>query len=104
MTAAVIIGKLLPYIIGLLAALAAWLKGHAEVQSVKKEREETKKERDDSIQKLSWELNRMKEDMNHQNLLNDDFRQQLTTMNSTITEVKTLVELLVENKIKNGGH
>lgn len=104
MTAAVIIGKLLPYIIGLLAALAAWLKGHAEVQSVKKEREETKKERDDSIQKLSWELNRMKEDMQHQNLLNDDFRQQLTTMNSTITEVKTLVELLVDNKIKNGGH
>ena len=103
MTAAVIIGKLLPYIIGLLAALAAWLKGHAEVQSVKKEREETKKERDDSIQKLSWELNRMKEDMNHQSLLNDDFRQQLTTMNSTITEVKTLVELLVD-KIKNGGH
>jgi hypothetical protein len=104
MTAAVIIGKLLPYIIGLLAALAAWLKGHAEVQSVKKDREETKKERDDSIQKLSWELNRMKVDMNHQNLLNDDFRQQLTTMNSTITEVKTLVELLVDNKIKNGGH
>lgn len=104
MTAAVIIGKLLPYIIGLLAALAAWLKGHAEVQSVKKDREETKKERDDSIQKLSWELNRMKEDMQHQNLLNDDFRQQLTTMNSTITEVKTLVELLVDNKIKNGGH
>ena len=104
MTAAVIIGKLLPYIIGLLAALAAWLKGHAEVQSVKKDREETKKERDDSIQRLSWELNRMKEDMNHQNLLNDDFRQQLTTMNSTITEVKTLVELLVDNKIKNGGH
>ena len=104
MTAAAIIGELLPYIIGLLAALAAWLKGHAEVQSVKKDREETKKERDDSIQKLSWELNRMKEDMNHQNLLNDDFRQQLTTMNSTITEVKTLVELLVDNKIKNGGH
>ena len=104
MTAAVIIGKLLPYIIGLLAALAAWLKGHAEVQSVKKDREETKKERDDSIQKLSWELNRMKEDMQHQNLLNDDFRQQLSTMNSTITEVKTLVELLVDNKIKNGGH
>ncbi len=104
MTAAVIIGKLLPYIIGLLAALAAWLKGHAEVQTVKKEREETKKERDDSIQRLSWELNRIKEDMQHQNLLNDDFRQQLTTMNSTITEVKTLVELLVDNKIKNGGH
>ena len=104
MPAAVIIGKLLPYIIGLLAALAAWLKGHAEVQSVKKDREETKKERDDSIQHLSWELNRIKEDMQHQNLLNDDFRQQLTTMNSTITEVKTLVELLVDNKIKNGGH
>lgn len=100
MTAAVIIGKLLPYIIGLLAALAAWLKGHAEVQSVKKDREETKKERDDSIQHLSLELNRM----NHQNLLNEDFRQQLTMMNSTITEVKTLVELLVDNKIKNGGH
>jgi hypothetical protein len=104
MTATVIIGKLLPYIIGLLAAIAAWLKGHAEVQSVKKDREETKKERDDSIQRLSWELNRMKEDMNHQNLLNEDFRQQLTMMNSTITEVKTLVELLVDNKIKNGGH
>ena len=104
MTATVIIGKLLPYIIGLLAALAAWLKGHAEVQSVKKDREETKKVRDDSIQRLSWELNRMKEDMNHQNLLNEDFRQQLTMMNSTITEVKTLVELLVDNKIKNGGH
>lgn len=104
MTATVIIGKLLPYIIGLLAACAAWLKGHAEVQSVKKDREETKKERDDSIQRLSWELNRMKEDMNHQNLLNEDFRQQLTMMNSTITEVKTLVELLVDNKIKNGGH
>lgn len=104
MTATVIIGKLLPYIIGLLAACAAWLKGHAEVQSVKKDREETKKERDESIQRLSWELNRMKEDMNHQNLLNEDFRQQLTMMNSTITEVKTLVELLVDNKIKNGGH
>lgn len=104
MTASVIISKLLPYIIGLLAALAAWLKGHAEVQSVKKDREETKKDRDETIQKLSWEINRMKEDMQHQSLLNDDFRQQLATMNTTITEVKTLVELLVENKIKNGGH
>ena len=103
MSATEIIGQLLPYIIGILAAGAAWLKGHAEVQDVRREREDTKKERDESIQKLSWEINRMKDDMNHQSTLNDDFRQQLSMLNTSITEIKTLVELLVDNKIKNGG-
>lgn len=103
MTASVIIGKLLPYIIGLLAALAAWLKGHAEVQSVKKEREETKKDRDESIQKLSWELEHIKAEQVHQGSLNDEFRQQFSMLNKSITEIKTLVELLVDNKIKTGG-
>lgn len=99
-----IIVQLIPGFMGVLAGVAAWLKGHAEVQNVRKEREDTKKERDESIQKLSWELNRLKEEQSHQSTLNDDFRQQLAMLNTSITEIKTLVELLVDNKIKNGGH
>lgn len=99
-----IIMQLIPGFLGVLTGIAAWLKGHAEVNQVKKEREDTKKERDESIQKLSWEISRMKEEQNHQNSLNDEFRQQFTLLNKSITEIKTLVELLVDNKIKTGGH
>lgn len=102
MTVAAILTELLPYIIALLTGAAAWLKGHAEVQAVKRDREDTKKERDESIQKLAWELNRIKEQQTHQDNLNDDFRQQFSALNTTMTEIKTLVELLVDNKIKNG--
>lgn len=99
-----IIMQLMPGFLGVLAGIAAWLKGHAEVNQVKKDREDTKKERDESIQRLSWEINRMKEEQVHQSSLNDEFRQQFVLLNKSITEIKTLVELLVDNKIKTGGH
>lgn len=99
-----IIMQLIPGFLGVLAGIAAWLKGHAEVNQVKKDREDTKKERDESIQKLSWELEHIKEEQVHQSSLNDEFRQQLVMLNKSITEIKTLVELLVDNKIKTGGN
>lgn len=99
-----IIMQLMPGFLGVLAGIAAWLKGHAEVNQVKKDREDTKKERDESIQRLSWEISRMKEEQVHQSSLNDEFRQQFVLLNKSITEIKTLVELLVDNKIKTGGH
>lgn len=99
-----VIVQLMPGFLGVLAGIAAWLKGHAEVNQVKKDREDTKKERDESIQKLSWEISRMKEEQVHQSSLNDEFRQQFVLLNKSITEIKTLVELLVDNKIKTGGH
>lgn len=99
-----IIMQLMPGFLGVLAGIAAWLKGHSEVNQVKKDREDTKKERDESIQKLSWEISRMQEEQVHQSSLNDEFRQQFTMLNKSITEIKTLVELLVDNKIKTGGH
>lgn len=98
-----ILTELLPGILAVLTGVAAWLKGHAEVQQVRRERDETKKTRDESIQKLSWELARLKEEQMHQGVLNDGFREQLTALNTSITEIKTLVELLVDNKIKKGG-
>lgn len=99
-----ILVQLIPGFLGVLTGIAAWLKGHAEVNQVKKDREDTKKERDESIQQLSWEISRMKEEQTHQNSLNDEFRQQFALLNKSITEIKTLVELLVDNKIKTGGH
>lgn len=99
-----ILVQLIPGFLGVLTGIAAWLKGHAEVNQVKKDREDTKKERDESIQKLSWEISRMEEEQTHQNILNDEFRQQFALLNKSITEIKTLVELLVDNKIKTGGH
>lgn len=99
-----IVMQLMPGFLGVLAGIAAWLKGHAEVNQVKKDREDTKKERDESIQRLSWEISRMKEEQVHQSSLNEEFRQQFVLLNKSITEIKTLVELLVDNKIKTGGH
>ena len=99
-----ILVQLIPGFLGVLTGIAAWLKGHAEDNQVKKEREDTKKERDESIQKLSWEISRMEEEQVHQSSLNDEFRQQFVLLNKSITEIKTLVELLVDNKIKTGGH
>lgn len=99
-----VIIQLIPGFLGVLTGIAAWLKGHAEVNQVKKDREDTKKERDESIQRLSWEISRMKEEQVHQSSLNDEFRQQFVLLNKSITEIKTLVELLVDNKIKTGGH
>lgn len=97
-----VIVQLIPGFMGVLAGIAAWLKGHAEVQDVRKERENTKKERDESIKKLGWELDRMKEEQARQSSLNDDFREQLSMLNNSITEIKALVKLLVDNRIKNG--
>lgn len=94
--------QLIPGFLGVLTGFGAWLKGHSEVNQVKREREDTKRERDESIQKLGWEIARLKEEQTHQRLLNDDFRQQLSTLNTSIVEVKTLVELLVDNKIRKG--
>lgn len=99
-----ILVQLIPGFLGVLTGIAAWLKGHAEVNQVKKEREDTKKERDESIHRLSWEISRIEEEQTHQSSLNDEFRQQFTMLNKSITEIKTLVELLVDNKIKTGGH
>ena len=99
-----VIIQLIPGFLGVLTGIAAWLKGHAEVNQVKKDREDTKKERDESIQRLSWEISRMKEEQVHQSSLNDEFRQQFVLLNKSITEIKTLVELLVDNRIKTGGH
>ena len=99
-----VIIQLITGFLGVLTGIAAWLKGHAEVNQVKKDREDTKKERDESIQKLSWEISRMKEEQVHQSSLNDEFRQQFVLLNKSITEIKTLVELLVDNRIKTGGH
>lgn len=98
-----ILVQLIPGFLGVLTGIAAWLKGHAEVNQVKKEREVTKKDRDDSIQKLSWELEHIKAEQIHQGSLNDEFRQQFSILNKSITEIKTLVELLVDNRIKNRG-
>lgn len=99
-----ILVQLIPGFLGVLTGIAAWLKGHAEVNQVKKDREDTKKERDESIQRLSWEISRIEEEQTHQSSLNDEFRQQFALLNKSITEIKTLVELLVDNKIKTGGH
>ena len=41
-----IVMQLMPGFLGVLAGIAAWLKGHAEVNQVKKDREDTQKERD----------------------------------------------------------
>ena len=82
-----ILVQLIPGFLGVLTGIAAWLNGHAEVNQVKKDREDTKKERDESIQKLSWELEHIKEEQVHQSSLNDEFRQQLVMLNKSITEI-----------------
>lgn len=79
--------QLIGTIIGLLAALAAWLKGHAEVNAVKKDRDVTKQERDTRIALLEAEYKSLKERLKDGDNRFSRFESELKTNNDLLHEL-----------------
>ena len=79
--------RLIGTIIGLLAALAAWLKGHAEVNAVKKDRDITKQERDTRIALLEAECKSLKERLKDGDNRFERFERELKTNNDLLHEL-----------------
>lgn len=63
-------------------------------------RAETKKVRDDEITKIKFDVDRLKDDIALQKTINDENRKQFEVWNTTLVEIRTLVNLLVDDKIK----
>ena len=99
-------------VVGLLAALAAWLKGHAEVNAVKKDRDVTKADRDTKIALLEQKcgmLEKRLEDGNDRfdNLdkeikaMNEKFDGKMEKMSEKLTAVFTGVNTLISMKSRS---
>ena len=83
---------------GLIAAVTAWIKAKTESERIRSERLSTKTTRDqeakdlrDQILKNTWEINRLKEQAEHNDTLVEDLRSQVAAVNSEVA--RALVKL-----------
>ena len=83
---------------GLIAAVTAWVKAKTESERIRSERLSTKTTRDqeakdlrDQILKNTWEINRLKEQAEHNDTLVEDLRSQVAAVNSEVA--RALVKL-----------
>lgn len=87
----------------LLTTGAGLLKVWTEIAKVKADRLATKGDRDrdsqelhDTVQKLSWENSRLKEDMQFMKTGLDDHQMQLATLNTELAKVSTKLDSALE--------
>lgn len=83
---------------GLLAAVTAWIKSKTAYQDLQNQRAVTKQSRDseardlrDQILRNTWEINRLKEQADHNDTLVEDLRTQVSAVNSEVA--RALVKL-----------
>lgn len=94
---------LIPAVVVFLTAGAGLLKVWTEIAKVKADRLATKGERDadslalhDSVQKITWENQRIKEDMQFLRSGLDDHQMQLATLNTELAKVSTKLDSALE--------
>lgn len=90
-------------VVGFLGAAAGLFKVWTEVAKVKADREATKSDRDrdsqelhDTVQKLTWENSRLKEDIQFMKTGLDDHQMQLATLNTELAKVSTKLDSALE--------
>lgn len=83
---------------GLIAAVTAWVKAKTESERIRSERVATKATRDNEARDLrdqilhnTWEINRLKDQANHNDTLVEDLRSQVAAVNSEVA--RALVKL-----------
>lgn len=88
---------------GFLGAAAGLFKVWSEVAKVKADRAATKDDRDrdsqelhDTVQKLTWENSRLKEDIQFMKTGLDDHQMQLATLNTELAKVSTKLDSALE--------
>ena len=88
---------------GFLGAAAGLVKVWTELARVKADREATKSDRDrdsqdlhDTVQKLTWENSRIKEDIQFMKTGLDDHQLQLATLNTELAKVSTKLDSALE--------
>lgn len=95
--------KLIAALVALIAELTLLVKVYRDVIKVKADRTETKISRDqaelqirDTVQKLTWENARLKEDMTFMKTGLDDHQLQLSTLNTELAKVSTKLDSALE--------
>lgn len=88
---------------GFLGAAAGLFKVWTELAKVKADRASTKSDRDkdsqelhDTVQKLTWENSRLKEDIQFMKSGLDDHQMQLATLNTELAKVSTKLDSALE--------
>lgn len=91
--------ELIAAIIAVLGALGAFLKSRTDMSDLKEERAQTALKRDqdslelhDSVQKASWEITRLKEDISFVRSGLDDHQMQLSVLNTELAKVSTKLD------------
>lgn len=91
--------ELIAAIIAVLGALGAFLKSRTDMSGLKEERAQTAQKRDqdslelhDSVQKNSWEITRLKEDISFVRSGLDDHQMQLFVLNTELAKVSTKLD------------
>lgn len=94
---------LIPAVVLFLTTAAGLLKVWTEIAKVKADRLATKGDRDkdsqvlhDTVQKLTWENSRLKEDMQFLKTGLDDHQMQLATLNTELAKVSTKLDSALE--------
>lgn len=89
----------LPLLIVIIAVIWVYYK----LQTLNKERAETKIQRDndsirlhDMVQKNTWEINQLKMETSHRDTLIDDLRMQVNELNTNLALVSQKLDTLVE--------
>jgi predicted nucleic acid-binding Zn-ribbon protein len=95
--------KLIAALVGLIVELTLLVKVYRDLIAVKADRTETKISRDqaelqirDTVQKLTWENARLKEDMTFMKTGLDDHQLQLSTLNTELAKVSTKLDSALE--------
>lgn len=101
---------LLTGLAGLVGAVTVWIKqrtkieaAQAEIRHINTSRVETAERRDkdtqelrDTVQKHTWELSQIKDEMKHRDTLLDDLRVQVSTLNTSLAVVSQKIDQLCE--------
>ena len=95
--------KLIAALIGLIVELTVLVKVYTDILKMKADRADTKQIRDkdsqdlhDTVQKLTWENARFKEDLAFVRSVSDDHQLQLSALNTELAKVSTKLDSALE--------
>ena len=83
-------------IILVLGGIYIYKKIEADRKVTKNERDKDSQDLHDKIMKHDWEINQIKSDNNHRDILLDDLRKQVEAVNQNLAVVATKLDNLVE--------
>lgn len=95
--------EIAPYFITLLSVLAAYVKIQTERAKTAKSRDENHESNVVRLEKIEWTLSKHDESIREVKSSQDDLKATLDTMNTTLIQIKTIMDFMVDDRLKKGA-